>query len=87
MALRKEETVGTGTEHAGMLPLWSLMSLPLIVFSHYSGGHRRSATFLCTHLASHGYVVAVLDHSEVSRRNWPTVTAQQKRNGLRGSTP
>jgi dienelactone hydrolase len=38
---------------------------PLVVFSHYSGGHRRSATFLCTHLASHGYVVAALDHSEV----------------------
>ncbi len=38
---------------------------PLIVFSHYSGGHRRSATFLCEHLASHGYVVAAMDHSEV----------------------
>jgi predicted dienelactone hydrolase len=38
---------------------------PLVVFSHYSGGHRRSATFLCTHLASHGYAVAALDHSEV----------------------
>jgi dienelactone hydrolase len=38
---------------------------PLIVFSHASGGHRRSATFLCTHLASHGYVVAAMDHSEV----------------------
>jgi dienelactone hydrolase len=38
---------------------------PLIVFSHYSGGSRRSSTFLCTHLASHGYVVAALDHSEV----------------------
>jgi len=38
---------------------------PLIVFSHYSGGHRRTATFLCTHLASHGYVVAAMDHSEV----------------------
>lgn len=41
---------------------------PLIVFSHYSGGHRRSATFLCTHLASHGYAVAALDHSEVVAR-------------------
>ncbi|MGZ3520871.1 MAG: alpha/beta hydrolase [Vulcanimicrobiaceae bacterium] len=29
---------------------------PLIVFSHHSGGHRRTATFLCTHLSSHGYV-------------------------------
>jgi predicted dienelactone hydrolase len=37
---------------------------PLIVFSHHGGGPRRMATFLCTHLASHGYVVAALDHSE-----------------------
>ena len=38
---------------------------PLIAFSHSSGAGRRSATFLCTHLASHGYLVAALDHSEV----------------------
>jgi dienelactone hydrolase len=38
---------------------------PLVVFSHPSGGSRRAATFLCTHLSSHGYVVAALDHSEV----------------------
>lgn len=38
---------------------------PLIAFSHPSLVHRRSATFLCTHLASHGYVVAALDHSEI----------------------
>jgi dienelactone hydrolase len=38
---------------------------PLIAFSHYAGGHRRSATFLTTHLASHGYAVAALDHSEI----------------------
>jgi len=38
---------------------------PLILFSHHSGGHRRAATFLATHLSSHGYVVAALDHSEV----------------------
>lgn len=38
---------------------------PLVVYSHQSGGHRRLATFLCTHLASHGYLVAALDHSEV----------------------
>jgi len=37
---------------------------PLITFSHPSGGGRRTATFLCTHLSSHGYVVAGLDHSE-----------------------
>jgi dienelactone hydrolase len=38
---------------------------PLIVFSHSSGGRRRQSTFLCTHLSSHGYIVAALDHSEV----------------------
>lgn len=38
---------------------------PLILYSHHSGGHRRAASFLCDHLASHGYVVAALDHSEV----------------------
>jgi predicted dienelactone hydrolase len=38
---------------------------PLIVFSHSSGAGRRSATFLCTHLSSHGYLVAALDHSEI----------------------
>jgi predicted dienelactone hydrolase len=39
--------------------------LPLIVYSHPSLFHRRVATFLCTHLASHGYTVAAMDHSEV----------------------
>ncbi len=39
-------------------------TFPLILYSHAGGGHRRAATFLCTHLTSHGYVVAALDHSE-----------------------
>jgi dienelactone hydrolase len=39
--------------------------LPLLVFSHGSLFHRRAATYLCTHLASHGYTVAAMDHSEV----------------------
>jgi dienelactone hydrolase len=38
---------------------------PLVIFSHPSGGGRRTATFLCTHLSSHGYCVAAMDHSEV----------------------
>jgi dienelactone hydrolase len=38
---------------------------PLVVFSHFSGGGRRTATYLTTHLASHGYAVAAMDHSEV----------------------
>lgn len=40
-------------------------SYPLILFSHSSGDGRLQSTFLCTHLSSHGYVVAALDHSEV----------------------
>jgi dienelactone hydrolase len=35
---------------------------PLILFSHTSAGHRRQSSFLCSHLASHGYVVAAVDH-------------------------
>src|SRR2546425_5220399 len=38
---------------------------PLIIYSHPSGGHRRAATLLCPHLASHAYFVAGLEHSEV----------------------
>jgi predicted dienelactone hydrolase len=33
-----------------------------VVFSHGMAGHRRQSTFLCTHLASHGFVVASPDH-------------------------
>jgi dienelactone hydrolase len=39
---------------------------PLILFSHSSGGDRRQSTFVCTHLSSHGYIVAALDHAERS---------------------
>jgi predicted dienelactone hydrolase len=35
---------------------------PLIVFSHGSGGNPLQSTFLTTHLASHGFVVAALSH-------------------------
>src|SRR5262245_8542953 len=39
---------------------------PLVVFSHSSSPiGRRQSTFLCAHLASHGYVVAAMDHSEI----------------------
>jgi hypothetical protein len=33
-----------------------------VLLSHGYAGHRREATYLCTHLASHGYVVASADH-------------------------
>ena len=37
-------------------------TFPLVVFSHGYGGERRQSTFFYTHLASHGYVVAAMDH-------------------------
>lgn len=43
----------------------SALESPLIIFVHGGGGNRRSAAYLCSHLASHGYVVAAMDHSEV----------------------
>ena len=57
---------------------------PLVVYSHSSGGHRRSATFLCAHLASHGYAVAAMDHSELvaaelGRRDDETPAARAER--------
>jgi dienelactone hydrolase len=54
---QKQMAVRDATARAGLYPL--------IIFSHHSGGHRRTSTFLCTQLSSHGYVVAALDHSEV----------------------
>jgi dienelactone hydrolase len=36
----------------------------LILFSHFSGGSKTASSFLCGHLASHGYAVAALDHSD-----------------------
>ena len=35
---------------------------PLVLFSHGWSGHRRQTTHLCTHLASHGYLVGSVDH-------------------------
>jgi dienelactone hydrolase len=37
-------------------------TFPLVVFSHGYGGERRQSTFFYTHLASHGYVIAAMDH-------------------------
>jgi len=36
---------------------------PLVVFSHGYSGDRRQSTHFTTHLASHGYVVASVDHT------------------------
>jgi len=37
-------------------------TFPLIIYSHGTYGHRRLSTHLCSHLASHGYVVAAPEH-------------------------
>lgn len=37
-------------------------TIALVVFSHGFGGERRQTTHFCTHLASHGYAVASMDH-------------------------
>src|SRR5262249_48599372 len=50
-----QEAVRDATPRPGMRPL--------VLFSHGYGGHRRQSTFFCTHVASHGYVVAACDHS------------------------
>lgn len=47
--------------------------LPLVVFSHLSGGTRLSSAFLGRHLAGHGYAVAAPDHSDVVARRVPEV--------------
>ena len=44
-----------------------MTNAPLIVYSHASGGHPRQSSFLCEHLAAHGYVVAAVQH----RRSGP----------------
>jgi len=36
---------------------------PLVLFSHGNGGLRTQSTFLCEHLASHGYIVVAPDHT------------------------
>ena len=43
--------------------LSSAARLPLLAYSHASGGHKRQSSFLCEHLASHGFIVAAADHT------------------------
>jgi predicted dienelactone hydrolase len=38
-------------------------SYPLVVFSHGFVGHRRQSSYICSHLASHGFIVAAPDHA------------------------
>ncbi len=68
VAVRTIEAYDAARDRRFPVEIWCpavAQAKPLIVFSHYSGGHRRTATYLCSHLASHGYVVTAMDHSEV----------------------
>ena len=53
---------GKNTQNAVMNAKARSGTFPLVVFSHGYGGERRQSTFFCTHLASHGYVIAAMDH-------------------------
>jgi predicted dienelactone hydrolase len=64
VSARTIERVDAARARGFKIEIWGSGAGPSIVFSHHSGGHRRAATYLCEHLASHGYVVAALDHSE-----------------------
>jgi predicted dienelactone hydrolase len=57
------QEIDTGEESRDADALRDAMAV--VLYSHLSGGHRRSSSFLCRHLAAHGYAVAALDHSEV----------------------
>ena len=66
---RTEEARDAARGRVFPVEIWSPAGFPpaapTIVYSHHSGGSRRAASYLCTHLCSHGYTVAALDHSEV----------------------
>ena len=75
-ASRTQISVRDAAAHSG--------TYPLIVFSHASSHHRRGATFLCTHVSSHGYIVAAVDHSElVAPELAPRADATDEQNAAR----
>jgi len=61
-----DERRGASYPCAMWLPEGAAPGLPLVVFAHSSAPvGRAQSSFLMAHLASHGYVVAALDHSEL----------------------
>jgi dienelactone hydrolase len=52
------------TESVRELPLGGEGALPLVLFSHGLAAYRSQSTFLTTHLASWGFVVAAPEHAE-----------------------
>ena len=68
------EDAGTGTH-------------PLVLYSHASYGHKAQSSFLCAHLASHGYVVAAADHSGNAAADFAERAARLATGELRPRTP
>ena len=67
------ELAAPGSENPDFLPLEQTTlpthlylpsgeNLPLVVLSHGLGGNRSTLSYLATHLASHGFAVAVVEH-------------------------
>ena len=46
-------------------PLKTSTPLPVVMFSHGTGGMRTSYSAVCCDLASHGYLVAAIEHRSV----------------------
>ena len=48
-------------------------AVPVVVFSHGLGGSRRGAVYYAEHLASHGYVVVMVQHPGSDASIWRTI--------------
>ena len=75
----------TSRERAIPVAVWrpeGVTTAPLLVHSHSSYGHPRQSSFLCEHLASHGYVVAAPEHTgntpaDLRPRGAPPLTSDE----------
>lgn len=59
-------------------------AFPLVAFSHGFGTERRQSSFLCTHLASHGYVVCAPNHTG---NTMPDIMAMYLKAATASATP
>lgn len=57
----------------GQVRIWAVekapvanLKCPLLLFSHGLFGTRTCYSTICTHLASHGYIVAAIEHRYIS---------------------